>query len=187
MQNGRNRTGTIYPRRTGAVVAENGAVGWGHTSSGREKGCGNCPRPLARLGSGFLPETRFLVLPPFPHRLCWGGEAPSGNCSLKAKTQRLVKCFEGEQALMARSCDARCRSWAQVKRAGPAPTRAWLLCPPSPLLQRRFNGLWAGSVTPGISFSSVNKLKMHLCVVGGKMRERRFPKWLETLIKKKRL
>lgn len=37
------------------------------------------------------------VSPPFPHRLSWGGEAPSGSRSLKAKTQRLVKCFEGDK------------------------------------------------------------------------------------------
>lgn len=85
-----------------------------------------------------------------------------------------------------------------MKRTGPAPTRALLavgfawvrvcvcVCiPPLLLLQRRFNGLWAGSMKPGITFSAVNKLETHFRVAGGEMCERRLHKWLETLIKKK--
>lgn len=142
---------------------------------------------------------RSRVFPPLPHRLSRGGEVPSGNGGLKAKTQRHVKCFEGAQpwwpdlVMLVRGVR---HKWSVQDLLPPELCLPSVLLgcvrvcvcariPPLLLLQRRFNGLWAGSMKPGITFSAVNKLETHFRVGGGEMCERRLHKWLETLIKKK--
>ena len=118
---------------------------------------------------------RSRVSPLFPHRLSWGGEDPSGNCSLKAKTRQLVKCFEGDKPwwpdLVMLVTGVR-HKWSVQDPLPPElclPSDL-LVCvcvhPPLLLLQRRFNGLWAGSMKPGVMFSSENKLETHFWVGG---------------------
>lgn len=146
---------------------------------------------------------RSRVCPAFPHRLSRGGEAPSRNRSLKAKTQGLVKCFEGDKPWwpdLVMLVTGVGHKWSvqdllPPQRCSPAVFLVCVLCvlcvcvsplrPPALLWQRRFNSLWAGSMKPGVTFSPVNKLETHFQVWGGEMCERRLHEWLETLIKKK--
>lgn len=58
----------------------------------KDKGHGNVPIWCCAVD---LSQNR--VFPLFPHSLSWGGEPPSRNCRLKAKTQQLVNCFEGDK------------------------------------------------------------------------------------------
>lgn len=64
----------------------------GQMSSHKEKG----PEivPICSRAADLSPSRAF---PLFPHRLPLGGESPSVSCTLEAKTQRLLKGFEGDK------------------------------------------------------------------------------------------